>query len=85
MLEFNLAGPEQNILTSERDALRWLKQVDKAVYRNRQDIDGDNAGVAAMRPPPRRERPERSSPRSANRLKKRPAPQKRSGIHSGPE
>ncbi len=51
MQEFRTVETENNILTSEQDALRWLKQVEGTVYHNRQDTNGDNAWVAVVRTP----------------------------------
>lgn len=48
----DLAEPtRETILTSEQDALRWLKQVDGTVYHNRNGTDSDNAWVAVVRTP----------------------------------
>ena len=51
MTELIAAENEEQILTTEHDALRWLKQVDGTVYHNRQDNNGDNAWVAVVRTP----------------------------------
>ena len=51
-MEEMIAGEtDGRILLIERDALRWLKQVDGTVYHNRQDNNGENAWVAVVRTP----------------------------------
>ena len=44
-------APQENMLTNEQDALRWLKQVDGTVYHNRNNADGENTWVAVVRTP----------------------------------
>ncbi len=54
MDEFQTEPPQvehQPVLTSEQDALRWLKQVGGTAYHNRNDLDGKNAWVAVVRTP----------------------------------
>jgi hypothetical protein len=51
MEEFTAAESDEKYLTSEQDALHWLKQVNGTVYHNRQDDSGDNAWVAVVRTP----------------------------------
>ncbi|MDP6979759.1 MAG: hypothetical protein QF570_14325 [Myxococcota bacterium] len=43
---------EEPVLTTEQDALRWLRQVEGTVYHNRNDADGENAWVAVVHTPP---------------------------------
>jgi hypothetical protein len=51
MQEFYIPETEEEVLTTERDALRWLHQVNGTVYQNHQDHSGENAWVAVVRTP----------------------------------
>lgn len=54
MDEFQTAPTQDEhrpVLTSEQDALRWLRQVGGTAYHNRNDVDGENAWVAVVRTP----------------------------------
>ncbi len=43
---------DEETMMTEQEALRWLRQVDGAVYHNRHDGDEDNTWVAVVRTPP---------------------------------